>query len=251
MTESSNGGTQRGRPSSQSGGTADLHELATRLGVMARELEAEDDTEAMLRRIVTDAVALIPGADEGSISVVIARSRVTSQAPSGELPQRVDHLQEEVGEGPCLDAAYQHQTVRVPDMEVETRWPNFARRAADEAGVRSMLSFQLYVEGDNLGALNLYAKSPNAFADESEAVGLIFAAHAAVAFAGQRKEDQLRRGIDSRDLIGQAKGILMERHKIDNDTAFRVLAKFSQDHNIRLQELAATVALTGAFPDQG
>jgi hypothetical protein len=89
-------------------------------------------------------------------------------------------------------------------MASETRWPEFARRAS-QAGAASMLSLQLYVEGDNLGALNLYSRTPNAFDDESEQVGLLFASHAAVAYAGVRKEAQLARAVDSRDLIGQAK----------------------------------------------
>jgi GAF domain-containing protein len=97
-------------------------------------------------------------------------------------------------------------------MCAEQWWPQFTTRAA-EHGIGSMLSFQLYVSGDNLGALNLYNSSPEAFSDESEHVGLLLASHAAVAVAGAQHEEHLLHAIAARDLIGQAKGILMERYK--------------------------------------
>lgn len=195
----------------------------------------------MLDEVVVAAVTLIPGTDEGSISLVTGRN-VTSHRPCGELPRRIDALQAEVGEGPCLDAVFEHQTVRVPDMANEQRWLNFAPRAAQAGAGGSMLSFQLYVQGDNLGALNLYGHRPNAFDDESEHVGLLFASHAAVAFADAQKIEQLNRAVDSRDLIGQAKGILMERYKINADQAFTVLVRVSQQNNRKLRDLAQELA---------
>jgi transcriptional regulator with GAF, ATPase, and Fis domain len=235
----------QGQPSPDDQGTsAGQDELAQQLSEVARGLQGETDSETMLDELVASAVRLIPGADEGSISVVIGRRDVTSQSPSGELPQRVDAVQVEVGEGPCLDAVFQQQTVRVPDMANEQRWPRFASRAA-EAGAGSMLSFQLYVEGDNLGALNLYGYQSHAFDDESEHVGLLFASHAAVAFADAQKIAQLNKAVDSRDLIGQAKGILMERYQISADQAFRVLTRASQHTNRKLRELAEELTSSG------
>jgi GAF domain-containing protein len=239
---------KQGHPSAEDGGTTSgQDELARRLGELARSLEAEDDTDAMLDEVVSAAVALIPGVDEGSISVVVGRRDVISQSPSSDLPRRVDSLQAEVGEGPCLDAVFEQQTVRVSDMTQETRWPTFAKRAA-EAGAGSMLSIQLFVEGDNLGALNLYAHRPRAFTDESEHVGLLFASHAAVAFASAQKLDNLDRAVHSRDLIGQAKGILMERYSIDADQAFRILIRISQQQHRKLHDLADELARTRQLP---
>ncbi|MGI3784107.1 MAG: ANTAR domain-containing protein, partial [Janthinobacterium lividum] len=134
--------------------------------------------------------------------------------------------------------------VRVPDMRHEQRWPQFAQRAY-EAGAGSMLSFQLYVQGDTLGALNLYNPEPNGFDEESEQVGLLFASHAAVAFADAQKMDHLDRAVASRDLIGQAKGMLMERYQIDGEGAFRVLARVSQSSNRPLREVATELVHTG------
>jgi hypothetical protein len=228
-------------------GGAGGNELAQTLSALARTLEAEDDTERMLGDLVTAAVAQIPGVDEGSISVVRARRDVVSQSPSSDLPERVDALQAEVGEGPCLDAVFEDRVVHVPDMRTETRWPHFAARAA-EAGAASMLSFQLWVEGDNLGALNLYGREADAFTEESEQVGLLFVSHAAVAMAGAQKQDRLLASLDARDLIGQAKGILMERYKIDSLKAFALLVRASQHSNRKLRDVAAELALTGELP---
>lgn len=225
-------------------GVADVNELAEQLGRLARSLEAEQDTGAMLDDVVAAAVQLIPGAQAASISLVVARRQISSHHRSSDLPGRVDAIQTEAAEGPCLDAAYEHQTVRVPDMRQEQRWPKFARRAY-EAGAGSMLSFQLYVQGDTMGALNLYNEESFAFDEESEQVGLLFASHAAVAFADAQKMDHLDRAVASRDLIGQAKGMLMERYGVDGDGAFRVLARVSQATNRPLREVADELVTTG------
>ncbi|HEY0237931.1 MAG TPA: GAF and ANTAR domain-containing protein [Friedmanniella sp.] len=238
----------QGRPSTANQGTADLNVLATAFSTVARALQAESDTGAMLDEVVAAAVRLIPGVQDASISVVVARTSITSQHPTSPLPEQVDAIQTEVGEGPCLDAAYEHRTVRVPDMRHEQRWPKFARRA-HALGVGSMLSFQLFVVGDNLGALNLFSRETDAFDDESEQVGLLFASHAAIALADARKVDHFEFAVASRDLIGQAKGILMERYSIDEGRAFTVLTRVSQATHRKLRDIAQELAATGRLPE--
>ena len=218
--------------------------IAETLASLARELEEHDNPDTMLAAIVAAAVAIIPGTDEGSISVVLGRRRIISEAPTSDFPRQVDAIQEEVQQGPCLDAAYQHQTVRIPDMTTEQRWPLFAARAA-KLGAASMLALQLYVEGDNLGALNLFARTPGAFTDESEQIGLLVAAHAAVAYIGARKQTNAARALIHRDLIGQAKGMLMERYQISADRAFLLLTRISQNSNRKLHQVAIELVETG------
>jgi GAF domain-containing protein len=145
-----------------------------------------------------------------------------------------------------MDAMYEHETVRVDDLAGDPRWPDLAR-AAQGLGVASMLCFQLFVSGDDLGALNLLAGRPGAFTDESERVGLLFASHAAVALAQARKLNHLNTALGTRDVIGQAKGVLMERYKITADQAFALLARASQDTNRKLQELAEYLTRTGVL----
>jgi GAF domain-containing protein len=213
---------------------------------VARELQQEHgDVEATLQAVTRAAVDTVPGADECGISYVIARKQVEPRAWTSDLPRVLDALQGTLGQGPCLDAIWDERVVRVADVATEQRWPEFARQAAAH-GVGSLLCFQLFVEGDHLGALNLYARRAGAFADPaSEDVGLVFAAHGAVALAGAEHEAELLAGLDSRDLIGQAKGILMERHRLTAAQAFALLVRTSSLTNRKLRDVADELSTTG------
>ncbi len=221
-------------------------DIANQLSELARTLQAESDTEAILKDIVDTAIRLMPHAAEASISLVRARRSIESFAASSDLPRGVDAVQSETRQGPCLDAAYTERIVRVPDLSQEPRWPKFAERAWG-LGARSMLSFQLFVEGDNLGALNVYGDGVNVFDEECEQVGLLVAAHAAVAFADSQEIKQLNDALINRDVIGQAKGILMERHKISAHQAFTLLTTVSANTNIKLVRIAEHLATSGEF----
>ncbi|HWG98178.1 MAG TPA: GAF and ANTAR domain-containing protein [Pilimelia sp.] len=234
-----------GAPSAGYEGRAtDGTDLAVTLSEIARGLQDRRGVDETLRAVAAAAVGTVPGADHAAISVTEGRRAVRTVAGTDDLVYRVDQAQYDTGQGPCLDALYHQRTVRLADMASESRWPDFTHRAAG-LGVRSMLSFQLYVEHDDLGALNLYAADAHAFDDESEQVGLLFATHAAIAMAGAQKEEQLTRAMAVRDVIGQAKGILVERHKITGDQAFRLLITASQTTNTRLVEVAAYLVETG------
>ncbi|MGY1619444.1 GAF and ANTAR domain-containing protein [Geodermatophilus sp. SYSU D00691] len=210
-------------------------------------MQHQSDAAAVMELIVSAVAGTIPGAEEASVSLVQGRRRVVSAAASGERARRFDDLQQEVGQGPCLDAMYEQVTVRVDDLATDPRWPELARRATSELGVASMLCIQLFVHESDLGALNLMARRPGAFTDESERIGLLFASHAAIGVAAARDLHHVTTALASRDVIGQAKGILMERYKITADVAFALLVKTSQDTNRKLTEVAEHVAQTGAL----
>lgn len=239
---------QRGEASLHDTGTyRGQDQLAVRLTRVARQLGQIGTPALTLEAIVQAAVELIPGVDEGSISLVLGRRRVVSEAATARLPRVVDALQEETGQGPCLDAAYQQETVRVPDMTAEQRWPSFAPRAA-ATGALGMLSLQLFVSGDDLGALNLYSYEAGAFDDESEHVGLMFAFHAAVAYASVRRQAQLTEALATRLVIGQAQGILMQRYDLDEGPAFAVLVRASRSVNRKLRDVARQLVDTRELP---
>jgi GAF domain-containing protein len=239
----------RGAPSSSyTGQVSDPNELATTLGELARSLHEEVGLEDTLREIVSAAVGTVPGAEEAALSVIEGRRQVRTWAGTADLVYQVDQVQYDTGQGPCLSSLYEEHTVRLSNIATERRWPRFTARAA-ELGVGSMLSFQLYAEQDNLGALNLYARDAGAFTDESEQVGLLFATHAALAMADAQKQEQLARAMAVRDLIGQAKGILMERHKLTGDQAFTLLVRASQNTNRKLVEIARYLVQTGELGD--
>lgn len=225
------------------------HHLGDALSRVARALQEEHgDVEATLQAITAAAVTTVPGAEECGISYVIGRARLEPRASSSELPRKLDGLQQELEQGPCLDAVWDDEVVRVADMSTEQRWPEFARQSA-ALGVGSMLCFQLFVHDDQLGAMNLYSGTADAFDDEAREIGQLFASHAAIALAGAETEHHLRAGMNNRDLIGQAKGILMERYRLTAHQAFGVLARVSQEKNRKLVDIARELADTGAMPD--
>ena len=237
---------QRGQPSAQAAGTGagGDDDLSQRLADLAREMQRQPASTDVMDVIVSAVVGMVPGAEEASISLAKRGRHVVSSAATSDLPRRFDELQEETRQGPCMDAMYEHQTIRVDDLATSRLWPELARRVG-EIGVSSMVCFQLFVAGDDLGALNVLARRPGAFTDESERIGLMFASHAAIAMAQAQKLNHLGFALASRDVIGQAKGVLMERYKITSDQAFALLAKASQDTNRKLHEVAEYLTHTG------
>lgn len=214
----------------------DSSNLAHRLGALAIEMQHEVDAESTLSSIVAGAVTIVPGARWAGISLIDGK-RVVPRVPSDPIVEKLDTLQSELNEGPCLDALREHRTVHILDMLTERRWPRYSQ-AALEHGVRSLLSFQLFVVRDNIGALNLYATEPGAFSEESMNVGRIVAQHASVAMAAVASERHFDLALASRDVIGQAKGILMERYNVTGLQAFGLLTRLSQEQNTKLAELA-------------
>ena len=230
------------------GATAGSRDLSGAMARVARQLQEEHgDIEGTLQAVTSLAVGTVPNAEECSISYVIGRKRVEPRAATSELPEKLDALQGELGQGPCMDAVWEQEVVRVDDVAADDRWPEFSRKAA-AMGAGSMMCFQLFVEGDQLGAMNLYSRTPGAFNDECEEIARMLATHAAVALAGAQHERNLRNGLNNRDVIGQAKGILMERHKLTADQAFGVLARVSQEMNRKLVDVATELTDTGAVP---
>jgi len=232
----------------QATATAPTQDLGEVMGAIARTLQEEHgDVPATLQAITEAAVDAVPGAEFASVSLVSGR-KVEPRGATSELAAEIDALQTEFDQGPCLDALREEVTVRVEDFATDRRWPRFAA-AASRRGAGSLQSFQLFTDGDNLGALNLYAAAPGAFDAESEGIGQIFAAHAAIALSAARQEQNLRTALDGRDLIGQAKGILMERHRLTAQQAFEVLVRSSTHTNRKLFAVAEELTSTGALPE--
>jgi GAF domain-containing protein len=217
--------------------------LARQLGELAREMQSAPDMAALLQRITDTAVFEIEGAEYACISLV-ERGIIRSQAATDDLVRRVDDRESELNEGPCITSLREEVTVRSDDFEKEERWPRFVAAAMAE-GIRSMLAVQLFVEDDTLGALNIYATQPNAFTEHDESIAMLLAVHAAIAMTASSTRSNLRIALDSRDMIGQAKGILMERYKISSVEAFHLLVVASQRTNRKLRVVAEVLAATG------
>lgn len=233
------------RSTTHTAGSPGLDGLADQLGELARSLHHREDGEDTLTEIAETALRLIPRASDASISLVKAKRTMESRAATGDLPRLVDAIQSETGQGPCL-SAFHERVIRVGDISADERWPEFGPRAW-AAGARSMLCFQLFVQGEELGALNLISREVDSFDPESEQVGMLIATHAAIALAEAKVTQGLNEALINRDLIGQAKGILMERYKISSHQAFVLLSTASSQANMKLSEVAEHLAVTGTL----
>ena len=213
-----------------------LESLAEVFGDLAVEMQAQKGSTGTLQSIVEAAPKVVPGARWAGISLVQG-TKIVSEVPTSRSVAELDQLQSDLNQGPCLTALREYHTVHIDDMRTETRWPDFGREA-QQRGMRSMLSFQLFVRSENLGALNLYSDEPGAFSEDSFLIGEILAQHAAVAMIGAAAETQFENALATRDVIGQAKGMLMQRDNLTGLQAFSLLTRASQQSNIKLVDVA-------------
>ncbi|WP_375487095.1 GAF and ANTAR domain-containing protein [uncultured Jatrophihabitans sp.] len=222
---------------------ADL-ESWTLLDRISREMRSPDgDVQSTLVAILRSACEVVDGADEAGLNL-LRKGRFEPQAVVGEAPPALDLLQQSLGIGPCVDASREQTTVTVVDMASETRWAAFQAKAV-ELGICSMLCIPLWVDDTRLGSLSLYSRTPDAFSERDRTVANVFATHAALALAEAQRMTNLRQALVNRDVIGQAKGVLMVSRKITADQAFELLSQASQRTNQKLVRIAELVTLTG------
>jgi hypothetical protein len=216
----------------------------------ARILFAAGGVEDTLAQTVAVAVETIDGCDFAGLFLPAQSAAPLDADP---LAREIDALQRAFGEGPSLEAVAHQSMVYADDVQLDDRWPRFGPGAA-ERGVRSVLALPL--NGDLGGALTLYARYPAAFGVVDRAKGVILASLATVALSAahsfedeERRIDNLHTALSSREVIGQAQGILMERERVSADQAFDILRRASQRLNIKLREVAQTLVDTGERPD--
>lgn len=207
---------------------------------LARAMAAPRKLEQVLAEVTAAAVELIPGADIAGVLLVKKGGQFESVADTDSLAEQLDALQHEFGEGPCAQAALQATVVRADDLRGDQRWPRYSP-AAVELGVLSSLSFRLYTADRAAGALNLFSSRPNVWDTEAETVGGVLAAHAAAAIMAGRHGEEMQSALASRDRIGQAKGIIMERYGVDEVRAFDMMRALSQESQNKLVDIAQRV----------
>jgi GAF domain-containing protein len=222
---------------------------AARFAEVARTLAGESTLAGTLQLIVQQAARTIPGAEHAAITISRGDRRYQTPASTGPLPLSVDELQYENNEGPCLTALATVDVTHTGDLATDSRWPVFGPAASSSTGVMSMLSSPLYLEDDTiLGALNLYAKKPDAF-DEIDLSGCeILSTHSAIALsraADREQNDHLQNALASNRKIGAAVGILMAKHLLNEQQAFDALRIASQHRHRKLIDIAYEVVDTG------
>lgn len=181
--------------------------------------------------------------------ISVAKSgRVRTLAASSELLRIIDDLQFQLGEGPCFDALHEHEVVTATDLATDPRWPRWGLLMAERTGIHASMSFGLGSNGEALGALNLYSRTPGSFGPQDAVLGYVVAAYTAADVAKTRQVQQLSTALESRTVIGQATGILMERFGLDAQSSFDVLSRISQTNNIKVAAVAAGLVEHGRLP---
>ena len=213
---------------------------------LAELMASHASLDRVLQETVELATATIAGATDASITIVRG-DQGEGAAFSSQTAIDLDERQYGLDQGPCLDASRGHEIFVVHDMRTETRWPDYCPYAA-EAGVLSSLSIPLPIQEEILGALNVYSREAGAFDERGVEQGKRFAGYAAVAIANAQlyastaeAADHLRRAMESRAVIEQAKGIIMAQRRCSPAEAFDVLVAASQRENVKLRLLAERV----------
>lgn len=215
-----------------------------RIAALARTLQddAQDDAETPFQRIVDSAATEIPGAEYAGITLATADIGVQTPAATHPYAAILDALQQRHQQGPCLEAAWHQHAIRINDLATERRWPYYVHDVLKVTPIRSILSFQLFTTEQSMGALNVYSTQPNALDHTAEEVGYVLATHAALALQAAQREGQFQSALATRDVIGQAKGILMARFNITAVEAFELLKRLSQERNTKLVDIARQIA---------
>lgn len=230
-------------------------DLSADLARVARSLFSAGSPPETLAQMLALAVATVEGCDLASV-MMLEPHTTTAVLHTDPLAGRLDALQRRCGQGPALDVTGDGLIAYAEDLRADTRWPLFGPQAV-AAGVRSVLSLSLVSDG-SIGALSLYARFPQAFGAIDRARGLLLAALGALAFAAaeshqeeERREANLHAALATREIIGQAQGILIERERVTADQAFDILRRASQHLNQKLRDVAQTLVDTGESPPSG
>jgi GAF domain-containing protein len=212
-----------------------------RIAQIVQDLYGRPDTDSdtVIAELAEHAAVEIPGAEYAGVTVTRNAKQIDTPATTHKWPLLLDEIQQRHGEGPCLTAAWEEKIIHVADLTTDERFPLYARDALTETPIRSVMAFQMWIAGEQMGALNVYAETAHAFGPQTREIGLVFAAHSSVAWNAARRDEQFKRALTSRDVIGQAKGMLMERYGVNAIQAFDLLRKLSQDSNTPLIQIAA------------
>ena len=206
---------------------------------LAIELHSAGGVDETVQVVVDFALQAL-GCDYAGVTLTRPRSRADVVAVTDPVVDHVLRWQLETCDGPMQHALATSTAVYVTDAATDDRWPLWSQLVAGLA-IGSVMHVPLVAKGVVIGVLSLYHDKPNAFSDDDEAIAYILARHATVAIATARHEAQLAQAMDARKLVGQAQGILMERHDLTSDEAFNVLRRYSQDTNTKLHDLAEQV----------
>jgi GAF domain-containing protein len=220
-------------------------ELLTSFRALAEIVYSGESYDSVYEAVCATAVQLVDGCDHASL-MLRRGGRIDTVAASDDVAQRIDEFERALGEGPCLDAIDEDEPDQhiCSDLTDGSKWPELARTIMAETSVKGMAGFRLRQDGKRVGALNVFSDTAGALTDHSLEQAVMITAFASVALAALERGEEattLRRGLESNREIGKAVGLLMALHDIDDDRAFEMLAKVSQEMNVKVAEVAAQV----------
>jgi hypothetical protein len=220
-------------------------ELVHTFRSMAEIVYSGESYDSVHDALCRSAQEFIEGCDHASL-MLRRNGRTETVAATDDVARYVDQIERTIGEGPCLDVMDDAEPDAhiCSDLADGCRWPQLAKRVLAETGVRGTAGFRLRQGGERVGALNIFSDTPGALDEHSLEQAALLTAFASVAMAALERGDEavtLRRGLQSNREIGKAVGLLMALHDIDDDQAFQMLAKLSQEMNVKLAVVAARV----------
>jgi GAF domain-containing protein len=212
--------------------------------VLARRLRDGRSVAEVHEIVVESAPRLVDGCERAAIGILEPDGRFRSAAATDDVMRLIDELQDQLGEGPCLDASTDQKVHIDNDITEHSSWPRLAEAVVARTPVRAMLAVPMFAEGRRTGALNLFADHTGVFDDESVAMATLLASFSSVATASaghSERAAQYEQGMATNREIGAAVGILMATHGISQDDAFAMLSTASQRLNRKLRDIATSI----------
>lgn len=216
----------------------DDQDLRAALSHAARTIGQARTFEETMQTIAETALLSIPGIEHVGVSVLDRGGNAVTKAATSDLVLELDKLQYSLHEGPCVDSLRGATVVAAPRIRDDPRWPRYVPSAV-QLGLKAQLAVRLYLdEQGTVGGLNMYSTGSEDLDPQAPGVADLFAAHAALALDKARRVDHLNEALQTREIIGEAVGLLMAKYNLDTDAAFGFLVRTSSHSNVKVRDIA-------------
>jgi GAF domain-containing protein len=219
----------------------DDQRLSSALTHAARTIGQAGTSEETLQTIAETALLSIPSIEHVGVSVLDRNGKVVTMAATSDLVRELDTLQYSLNEGPCVDTLHDATVVAAPHIRHDPRWPRYVPPAV-QLGLKAQLACKLYVDDEGtVGGLNMYSTGSEDIDPQAPSIADLFATHAALALGKARKVDHLKEALTTREIIGEAVGLLMAKYHLDPDGAFGYLVRSSSHSNTKVRDIAVRI----------
>jgi GAF domain-containing protein len=214
-------------------------QVSAALAHAARTINHAQTVAETIQTIAETALLSIPSIEHVGVSVLDRHGHAETVAATSDLVLQLDKLQYSLDEGPCVDSLRDATVVAAPRISGDPRWPRYVP-AAVHLGLKAQLAVKLYLDDQGtVGGLNMYSTSSEEIDPQAPGIADLFATHAALALGKAREVDHLHQALRTREVIGQAVGLLMAQYKLDPDGAFAFLVRSSSHANTKVRDIAA------------